>query len=61
MVARREVVWDETMTWWRLAERYLGDGSLWPRVWRANVHVCPVDVPVGTVLVIPDREKVQGL
>jgi len=58
---RREVVWDESMTWWRLAERYLGDGALWPAVWRANAHVCPVDVLVGAVLVIPSPAPAEGL
>lgn len=60
-VMRREVTWEDGATWWWLAERYLGDGGRWTELVAANPGVCPVDVPVGTVLRVPGPGVVEPL
>lgn len=60
-VTRREVTWEAGSSWWRLAERFLGDGFRWPELVAANPGVCPVDVPVGAVLRVPGVSVVDPL
>lgn len=42
-------------TLWDLAQRYDGDGTLWPRIAEANGISDPEALPVGALLWIPDR------
>ncbi|WP_173932426.1 5'-nucleotidase C-terminal domain-containing protein [Chelativorans sp. Marseille-P2723] len=42
-------------TYWKLAERYLGDGRQWRRLAEANPQFTPGRLPVGAELLIPDN------
>lgn len=60
-MTRREVVWNSSLTWWELAHRYLDDGYKWPLLCAANPDVCPVDVPEGTIISVPDAVTYGGI
>lgn len=57
---KQQVVWDESMTWWRLAEQVYGEGhgEKWVLIVDANPHLGnPARVQVGTVLTIPVADE----
>jgi len=49
------ITWDDTTTWWGLAQRFTPSGLNWVHLVNANPHVGnPNNVPLGSRITIPE-------